>query len=195
MSKLQTKATVSPLALVTGGNVFAEHGRAVIEQLNWTAGRRPQLHASYTARPKTSLVILPGVGQPGFVEVEVGTLEAAFKMGTAASYEVQRFHVRINPDTRAIEVGAECYVNPIYPDTVEVHVTVGGTTATLSATAADNDAELTETLLTADTGTGWQPVIVELVHVAAGSADAYLKTFRLEDLAIDAADLPSPVNE
>jgi len=181
MTKTQTPTMLVPESLAPLTEVFYEDALAVVEQLNWSAGKRPVVHASLAVGPAG------WAGGP-----ELGTINLKFPAG-AGWQRCLIFKIDVKPETVAITVGAECFVSG--GQTCQLRVTIGasGATSIGSFTSVDVGTEKTCTIATSSSGTGdGLIVLVERNHSAGTATDCFVRNFRVEADPIAAADLPDP---
>jgi len=182
MSKAKTQGTLSPFAFGVGRPILEADVQVVAETLNYVAGESPTCYWDFVA----------GVHGWGTTGDEVATHRV--KLATTSGYvEYYRFKIWIDPDEQEIEVAHECVVTAA--NTVLVKTTIGSNNVITTHLNANNGSEVTDSILTADTGTGWQTVTIEINHSVGSSSVCSLKSTRGEALAIAAADLPDPGDE
>ena len=182
MSKTKTQGTLSPFAFGVGRPILEADVQVVAETLNYVAGESPTCYWDFVA----------GVHGWGTTGDEVATHRV--KLATTSGYvEYYRFKIWIDPDEQEIEVAHECVVTAA--NTVLVKTTIGSNNVVTTHLNANNGSEVTDTILTSATGTGWQTVTIEINHSVGSSSVCSLKSTRGEALAIAAADLPDPGDE
>lgn len=183
MAKTQTQATLSPLQLTTGREIYLEDARTVAEQQNYTFG--------YSVATYFSLVTA-AAGWQDTGDQALETHETYFPASASFStyYTVPIF---INADVDQVQFGGECTVAAT--NTCQIRITVGGAAPqTVDFTNANNGTEKTADFVTSSTGTGWQTVTLELARSVGASATNQLKALRLEAQVITTG-LPSPPDE
>jgi hypothetical protein len=164
----QTVSTLSPLQLDADAEVLAEDLQEVIEQLNWSAGKRPVCHLA------------------------ADTLSKAI---TGSAVVVRRGTILTDADVQEITVGAVCSIAAGV--TVDVVFSIDAVTKTLSLTDADDGTEVTDvydvaTDLSGATGELEFTISVQRTSVAGSPT---LDFVRIAEEAVDAADLPAPTND
>lgn len=181
MTKTAATTTVPPEYFSVGMDVLSEDALEVIEQLNWSACKRPVVHVS------------TNVGSDDYAGAnEVGTLRLMFPT-TSGWATCLVFKIVVEPEVASILVGARCYVSA---GTCSLRVTIGASAATSigSFTSADNGSEKTCTINTSSSGTGELTVTIERNHSSGSAADCYIRNLRVEDNEIAATDLPDPAD-
>lgn len=168
MAVTQSASTLSPLQLGGDAEVLAEDIAEVIEQLNWSAGKRPVTHLC------------------------ADTLSKAIS-GTATI--VRRGTILTDADVQEILVGATCSIAAGV--TVDVAFDLDGNTKTLSLTDADDGAEVTDLFdVAVDLGgaTGELPFTITVERTSVAGSPT-LDNVRIAEQPVDAADLPVPSND
>ena len=173
--------TISPGRFALGAMVGQEDLQRLIKQLNWSFGNRPQVHAAQSCGAS-------GWGTAGSPYLHGVT----FRATGSGAVTVFQTNIKILPEVDNIVVGAACEFSG--SDTGEVHFAIGGGSASVTFNAAQNDTDRPATIATSSTGTGWQSVTIQGERTA-GTADAQLLRFRVQDEAIGAAGLPEPIGE
>lgn len=186
MAKTQTASTVSPIRFAFGRPIYDDDVRAVIEQLNWSAGYRPRCHVALTTAGSPWAASGVNANTRGTHVIEIDTSRTSMT-------EVFHFWIRLSPNAVTVTCGAvvEC------DGTAEASVRfrIGSvTTSSLSYANADNGTEKTTTASVGSTGTGWVECYVDVQRTVAGggSDDVYLRAFRVQDQAVTSG-LPDPV--
>ena len=178
MARTQATTTISPSEFILGAPITSENAQAVIEQLNWSYGRRPQLHVSLTTAPAAWSTNSP-------------TTHGMEFRGSATFLEVYRFEIKVMPETVNVVVGAECTFASGQDG--EVKFTIGASATTLSINSSHNGTERSATLATSATGTGWITCTIE-TRIVTGSTGNDLVRVRVQDEPITSS-LPAPQNE
>jgi len=179
MSKTAASTTMPPEYFSVGMDVLSEDALEVIEQLNWSACKRPVVHVSMN------------VGDDDYAGTnELGTLRLMFPT-TAGWNTCLVFKIVVEPEVTSLTVGARCYVSA---GTCDLRVTIGASAATTigSFQLADNGTEKTCTINTSSSGVGELTVTIERNHSTGSAADCYIRNIRVEDNEITATDLSDP---
>lgn len=168
MAVTQATSTLTPMQFAGDAEVLAEDIEEVIEQLNWSAGKRPVCHLA------------------------VDTLSKAI---SGSAVVVRRGTLLTDADVQEITVGAVCSIAAGV--TVDVVFDIDGATKTLSLTDADDGTEVTDTYdvatdLSGATGELEFTISVQRTSVAGSPT---LDFARIAEEAVDAADLPAPTND
>lgn len=162
MAKTSALSTQAVGLYVIGAQVFAEDVRGVIEQLNWSHGERVC----------TSL----------FADGAGDTLPVS-----AGWTEVRRASVYVDPDAASVDVTST--VTLTAANTASVRVTIGAGNVTHAHVVS---GDITASVATSTTGTGWLDLLVEINHTA-GSASSDRVNFVGAQLArINASAMPDP---
>jgi hypothetical protein len=177
MAKQQTAETLSPLAIVTGAIVAATGAQRTAALQNYVAGRRPQVHMA------AGWATLGGVDQP----------PVGLDFPSSGTTTMLTFRIYIHPDVATLTLGVEATV-AAGATTLRTTFRVGGATANIDATSANNGAEQTTTVAVSSTGNGWRDVEVDLTRVS-GAAVGSVLYISIQDTPITtASSLPDPAN-
>jgi len=181
MAKEQAVATLAVRRLEAGADVFYEDALAVIKQLHWSFGYRPQVHLNQAWGDETVWSSEMGAHHITFGEAPLATWRA-----------VIRTDVRIQPEVVTLVVAASCDFDT-GGDDGDVKITVGAANTTINFTTSDDGNEKTAELATSSTGTGWLAVEVDIRANTLGG-NGVLRHVSVQDKAITSS-LPSPPNE
>lgn len=172
MAKTATDTSIGPNSYGTGLGIFDDGIRTLVEGMNYSACEATTTYFSFSTDPDL-----------------VTNHDGANHFGLIRRVKYQG-QLRIDPDVQEIRFTAE--VTTAASNDVAVYFTLGPESFTLLFDTPSSTYELSDSVLTADTGTGLLFYSIETeATTGTGAGFSYLH-FVCEGLRIAAADLPDP---
>lgn len=185
MSKNQASTEISPARFGTGNGIYFEDLVTVVEMghlIDHTvvASEIVNLACGHTTWPADSTT---------GAELSDAQFPELVATGRVTIFS---FRVYIDPDLNGIT--AEFEVTIASGDVGTVYISIGGNQQSAAGLSASGESTLS--WLTSNTGTGWQPVVVDLERTTAGAADQmYLERIRIKGNTIAAGAMIDPIDE
>lgn len=176
MSRTAAPTTLNPTTFGTGNGIYFEDAVQVVEQINYTASRTPQVLAQWIAAPS-------GWGASGN---EPHAHSVTFSGSLETFYQTD---VWIDPDAQEIRIEVDAAMAA--GNEGEVVVDLGGAQVVLAFD--DSTPTVTDQVSSGDTGTGWQSLTVRIQRTSGASSANALR--RVQVSTEPWASLPVPLDE